>query len=63
MHEDDEPEIMRSPILGPDGGPIFYELESEKQGFIGFTSPETYEHIREAQERLRRKRYARARKP
>lgn len=53
---DEEEEVYRSPILGPDGQPIYYHMESEKQGYIGFVSPDYYLAIREAQSKKRKKR-------
>ena len=54
--DEEEPEAIRSSILGPDGKPIFYEYHSERMPFIGFIDPDMIEAIREAQQRPKRKR-------
>ena len=56
VFEEEEPEAIRSSILGPDGKPIFYEYHSERMPFIGFIDPDMIEAIREAQQRPKRKR-------
>jgi hypothetical protein len=49
FESDDEPQIVRSPILGPDGQPIYYEIPSSKLGYIGFIPPSLYLAIRKEQ--------------
>jgi hypothetical protein len=51
-----EPHVFQSSILGPDGQPIVYSFEPEKQDFIGFVSPDALEAIRIASQKPKRKR-------
>lgn len=50
VFEVDEELVALSPILGPDGRPIIHEFESEKQGFLGFIDPASFETDEEAEE-------------
>lgn len=59
--EEEEPDVIKSRILGPDGKPILYEYESEKLGFIGFVDPDEIERIRLASAKAARKRRRQAR--
>lgn len=53
FEEDEGPEVLRSRLVKPDGSPIFYEAEDDRQHYIGFIPPEYLTAI--AERKLKRK--------